>query len=48
MAVFARDCHEDLGVYETFTKDVTKVFGERRRAGANNFYIAGDLNVELG
>ena len=45
MAVYAPDCRKDLDVYETFVKDVTKVFWEGRRAGAKTFNIAGDLNV---
>ena len=48
MAMLAPDCHKDLDVNETFIKDVTKVLLEGRRAGAKTFYIAGDLNVELG
>ena len=46
--MYAEDCHKDLDVNETFIKDVTKVLWEGRRAGAKTFYIAGDLNVELG
>ena len=40
--------HIDLDVNEIFIKDVTKVLWEGRQAGAKTFYIAGDLNVELG
>ena len=39
MAVYAPDCHEDLDVYETFLKNVTRVLWEERRALANDFYI---------
>ena len=39
MAVYAPDCHEDLDVYETFLKNVTRVLWEERRALANDFCI---------
>ena len=48
MAVYAPDCREDLDVFETFVKNVTKVLWEGRRSGAKTFCIAGDLDVELG
>ena len=48
MAVCAPDCKKDLDVYETFIKNVTKILWEGRLAGAKDFYITGDFNVELG
>ena len=44
----APDCQKDLDVYETFIKYVTKVLWEGRRAGAKDFYITSEFNVELG
>ena len=47
MAVYALDREKDVDVYETFIGSVIRTSWEGRRAGANTFYIAGDLNVEL-
>ena len=47
-AVYAPDCKKDLDVYETFILNVTIILRERRRARAQELYITGDLNVELG
>ena len=48
MTAYAPDCKKDLDVYETFTWNVTNIFWKGRREGANDFYITGDFNVELG
>ena len=48
MAVFALDCKKALDVCETFILNVTKFLREGRRAGAKDFHITRDLNVELG
>ena len=48
MAVCAPDFGKDLEMYEAFISSVTKVLREGRRGGAREFYITGDLNVELG
>ena len=48
MAVHAPDCKKHLDVFETFIVNVTKITRAGRRAGAKDFYITGDLNVELG
>ena len=47
-AVYAPDCKKDLDVCETLIVCVTSILREGRRAGAKDFYIIGDLNVELG
>ena len=36
IAVYALDCHEDLDVYETFVKNVTKVLWEGRGASGHS------------
>ena len=48
MAVHASDCMKDWDVYETFIVDVTKILWKGRRAGAKDFHITVDFNVELG
>ena len=48
MAVYALDCGEDSGVYETFILNVTKVLREGRRGGGREYHTTGDLNVEMG
>ena len=48
MAVHAPDCKKDLDVYETFILNGHKISRERRRAGAKDFFITDDLDVELG
>ena len=48
IAVYAPDCGKDLDADETFILHVTKMLGEGRRAGAKEFFITGDLNVEMG
>ena len=35
-------------MYEDCISSVVEVFWEGRRGGAKDFYITGDLNVELG
>ena len=35
-------------MYEECIARMVKVLREGREGGANNFYIAGDINVELG
>ena len=46
--VYVLDCGKDLDVYETFIVNFTKILREGRRAGAKEFCITGDRNVELG
>ena len=48
MAIYRPDCKNDMDVYETFILSVTKLLREGRRAGTKEFFITGDLNVELG
>ena len=48
MAVKAPDIKKKLDVYETIIKNVTQILWGGRRAGARDFYITGDFNVELG
>ena len=48
MAVHAPDPGKDLEEYEKLMKETTNNLHEGRRAGAKRFYIAGDLNIELG
>ena len=48
MAVYARDSDKDLEQYEACVSCVLRVLREGRRRGAKQFYISGDLNVELG
>ena len=48
MAVYAPDCGKDLEMYEALISSVTRVMREGRRGGAREFYITGDLNVEMG
>ena len=48
MSVYAPDCKKELKIYEKFVEDAKKILREGRREGAKSFYIAGDLNVELG
>ena len=48
MAVYAADSSKSLEMYETCISSVVKVLREGRRGGAKDFYITGDLNVELG
>ena len=47
MVVYAPDSSKSLEMYETCTSNVVKVLREERRGGAKDFYIAGDLDVEL-
>ena len=35
-------------MYEEYIASVVKVLCEGRKGGARNFYIAGDINAELG
>ena len=48
MAVDTPDSGKDLDEYEKFLEEMTKMLHEGRRAGANRFYIASDLNIEWG
>ena len=48
MAVFALDSGQNSEMYKAFISSILKVLREGRRCGAKDFYIAGDLNVELG
>ena len=48
MAVYAPDSSKSLEMYEACISSVVKVLREGRREGAQDFYITGDLNVELG
>ena len=48
MTVYAPDAGKDLEQYEACISSVLKVLREGRRGGAKKFFIAGDLNVELG
>ena len=48
MSVYAPDCEKELKVYEEFVEDAKRSLWEGRRSGARSFYVAGDLNVELG
>ena len=48
MAVCAPDCGKDLGMHEAFISSVSVVLREGRRGSARDFYIFGDLIVELG
>ena len=48
MATNAPDTFKSTELYEAFVSSVPKVLREVRRGGAQDFYIAGDLNVELG
>ena len=46
--VHAQDSAKDFEQYEKFVGAMTKILEEGRREGARRFYIAGDLNVEVG
>ena len=48
VAAHAPDSSKDMEMYEAFISSVLKVLREGRRGGAREFYITGDLNVELG
>ena len=48
LAVYAPDSSEDMEMYEAFISSVLRVLREGRRGGATEFYMTGDLNVELG
>ena len=48
MAVYALDSSKSLEMYEACISSVIKVPREGRRSGAKDFYITGDLIVELG
>ena len=47
-AVFDPDYKKDLDEYETLIMNVTRILREGRRAGAQDFHITSDFNVELG
>ena len=47
-AVFDMDCKKDLDEHETLIMNVTRILREGRRAGAKDFHINSDINVELG
>ena len=48
MAVYALDSSKSLETHEACVSSVVTVLREGRRSGAKDFYITGDLNVELG
>ena len=48
MSVYAPDSKKSLEMYEECIASVVEVLREGRKGGAKNFYIAGDINVELG
>ena len=48
MSVYAPDSKKSVEMYEECIASVAKVLREGRKGGARNFYIAGDINVELG
>ena len=48
MSVYAPDLKKSLEMYAEYIASVVKVQREGREGGAKNFYIAGDINVELG
>ena len=48
MAVYAPDSSKSTEMHDAFFSSVLKVLREGRRGGAKDFYITGDLNVELG
>ena len=48
MAAYAPASGKSTELYEAFISSVLKVLREGPRGGARDFYITGDLNVELG
>ena len=48
MAVHAPDSSNSLQMYEACISSVVKVLREGRRGGAKEFYITGNLSVDLG
>ena len=48
MAAYAPHSGKIAEMYDAFISSVLKVPREGRRGGAKEFYITGDLNVELG
>ena len=46
--VYAPDFGKDLVEYQKFVEEMTNSLLEGCRSGAKSFYIAGDLNIELG
>ena len=48
MSVYAPDSRKSLEMYEECIASVVKVLREGRKGGVRNFYIPGDINVELG
>ena len=48
MAVYAPNSSKSLEMYEACISSVLRVLPEGRCGGAKDFYITGDLNVELG
>ena len=48
MAVCAPDSKKDLDEYGTLIMNVTRILWEGRRAGAKDFHITSDFNVEVG
>ena len=47
MAVYAPDSSKDMELYEAFISSVFEVLSAGRRGGVGEFYISGDVNVEL-
>ena len=48
MTVYAPDCKKEFDGHERFKKKGTSVLRDGRRAGAKEFDITGDFNVEPG
>ena len=48
MAVYAPDSGKSLVMYEACISSVVRVLREGRRGGAKDFYMTGDLTLELG
>ena len=48
MSAYAPDTSKSLEMYEECIGSVVKHIREGRKGGARNFYIAGDIGVELG
>ena len=48
MVAYAPDSSKGMEMFEAFISSVHGVRREGRRGGARDFYITGDLDVELG
>ena len=47
IAVHAPDSSKSLEMFEAYISNIVEALREGRRGGAKDFYITGDLNVEL-